>query len=433
MNAYISGGTGAPEGVVTAKQGSLWLRRDGGSTTTVYWKASGSGNTGWVSVGSIGLVGVDFLVGTATAELSSEIVAGTAPGGELGGSWGSPTVDTTHSGSSHADAVATAEGYADSAVATHAGASDPHTGYLKESNTIDFLVGTASAELGGEIVVGTTPGGELGNTWASPTVDASHSGSTHAATQAAAEATAAAADAAHVAASDPHTGYLREATTVDFLVGTATAELAGEIVVGASPGGELGGTWASPTVDATHSGSAHHAESHASRHADGGADEVVDSSQSPSTQAFSDAANAGADTTKASPVLHKHAMPADPTNAAWLFPLFFSRSGVLATGVGAFRVYNDSGKTLTIHKIRASVGTVPVGASILVDVNIDGTTIWATQGNRVAVVASANTGTQTSFDTTTIADGHYFTIDIDQIGSTTPGSDLVLQIWCHVS
>jgi hypothetical protein len=45
-------------------------------------------------------------------------------------------------------------------------------------------------------------------------------------------------------------------------------------VVGTTPGGELGGTWASPTVDATHSGSAHHTENHASRHSNGGADEV---------------------------------------------------------------------------------------------------------------------------------------------------------------
>jgi hypothetical protein len=34
----------------------------------------------------------------------------------------------------------------------------------------DYLVGTANAELPNEIVVGTTPGGELGGTWASPTV-----------------------------------------------------------------------------------------------------------------------------------------------------------------------------------------------------------------------------------------------------------------------
>ncbi len=44
----------------------------------------------------------------------------------------------------------------------------------------------------------------------------------------------------------------------DYLVGTADGGLSGEIVVGATPGGELGGTWATPTVDGTHSGSAHH-------------------------------------------------------------------------------------------------------------------------------------------------------------------------------
>jgi hypothetical protein len=94
--------------------------------------------------------------------------------------------------------------------------------------------------------------------------------------------------ATHAAAADPHTGYVREAdanwvdltdlgettlhthpagagapTDADYLVGTAHAGLSAEIVVGTSPGGELGGTWASPTVDATHSGSAHHTRAHA--------------------------------------------------------------------------------------------------------------------------------------------------------------------------
>jgi len=44
-----------------------------------------------------------------------------------------------------------------------------------------------------------------------------------------------------------------------YLVGAAHADLSDEINVGLTPGGELGGTWPSPTVDATHSGSAHHA------------------------------------------------------------------------------------------------------------------------------------------------------------------------------
>lgn len=72
---------------------------------------------------------------------------------------------------------------------------------------VDYLVGTASGDLSAEIVVGTSPAGELGGTWASPTVDTTHSGSSHATVQAAAEATAAAALLAHTSdATDAHAG-----------------------------------------------------------------------------------------------------------------------------------------------------------------------------------------------------------------------------------
>jgi hypothetical protein len=63
-------------------------------------------------------------------------------------------------------------------------------------------------------------------------------------------------------------------TTADYLVGTAQGGLSAEIVVGTTPNGELGGTWGAITVDATHSGSAHHTESHQSRHNEAGADEL---------------------------------------------------------------------------------------------------------------------------------------------------------------
>lgn len=125
----------------------------------------------------------------------------------------------------------------------------------------DYLVGTANGTLSGEIVVGTTPGGELGNTWASPTVDASHSGSTHAATQAAAEATAAAANttdiATHAGLADPHAGYrLESADHTHATTGLQAGQLTDAALSG-TPGGELGNTWQSPTIDATHSGSTH--------------------------------------------------------------------------------------------------------------------------------------------------------------------------------
>lgn len=42
-------GTGSPEGVVTASVGSFYLREDGGVSTTMYVKETGTGNTGWVA------------------------------------------------------------------------------------------------------------------------------------------------------------------------------------------------------------------------------------------------------------------------------------------------------------------------------------------------------------------------------------------------
>lgn len=64
---------------------------------------------------------------------------------------------------------------------------------------------------------------------------------------------------AKASSADYHTQWVAAAaaTTADYLVGTAQAGLSAEIVVGTTPGGELGGTWASPTIDAVHSGSPH--------------------------------------------------------------------------------------------------------------------------------------------------------------------------------
>lgn len=48
--AFILSGSGSPEGAVTGRVGHLYLRRDGGSGTTLYVKESGNNtNTGWVA------------------------------------------------------------------------------------------------------------------------------------------------------------------------------------------------------------------------------------------------------------------------------------------------------------------------------------------------------------------------------------------------
>jgi hypothetical protein len=46
-NLHLSG-LGSPEGVVTAKIGTIYSRLDGGTSTTLYVKESGTGATGWV-------------------------------------------------------------------------------------------------------------------------------------------------------------------------------------------------------------------------------------------------------------------------------------------------------------------------------------------------------------------------------------------------
>lgn len=47
LNWYT--GTGSPEGVVAALQGSLYTRTDGSTSTTLYVKTSGSSTTGWTA------------------------------------------------------------------------------------------------------------------------------------------------------------------------------------------------------------------------------------------------------------------------------------------------------------------------------------------------------------------------------------------------
>lgn len=48
-SARILSGTGSPEGAIAAVIGSIFLRTDGGTNTTLYVKQSGTGSTGWVA------------------------------------------------------------------------------------------------------------------------------------------------------------------------------------------------------------------------------------------------------------------------------------------------------------------------------------------------------------------------------------------------
>jgi hypothetical protein len=118
------------------------------------------------------------------------------------------------------------------------------------------------------------------------------------------------------------------------------------------------------------------------------------------------------------------------------FPVLiqFAFDGALTTGAGTRRIYNPTGRTITVKQVTAHVVTAPTGAAILLDVNIGGTTVFTTQGNRPSIAISGNTSTAGNSDAaaSTWASGGYITVDVDQIGSTVAGSDLTGVIYGEI-
>ena len=89
-------------------------------------------------------------------------------------------------------------------------------------------------------------------------------------------------------------------------------------------------------------------------------------------------------------------------------------------------------QSMTVIKAYARAINGPTGADLIFDINKNGTTIWSTQENRLTISAGGNSGTQTSFNTTSLSEGDYLTIDVDQIGSTVGGSNIVVALKCSL-
>lgn len=105
----------------------------------------------------------------------------------------------------------------------------------------------------------------------------------------------------------------------------------------------------------------------------------------------------------------------------------FSIDGDISVRTGAHRVYIPFAAQIT--RVSMALGTPPVGASARPDVNRNGTTIFTTQTNRPTVSAGTNFGESTTIENGTLASGDYITADIDTIGSTTAGANMVIEVW----
>lgn len=96
----------------------------------------------------------------------------------------------------------------------------------------------------------------------------------------------------------------------------------------------------------------------------------------------------------------------------------------MVAGAGRFVLPYGS----TIVGVIATVGVAPVGAALVVDVNRNGVTLFTTQGSRPQIPDGQLVSAIAVPDITAVAANSRLSVDVDQVGSGTPGSDLTVEI-----
>lgn len=93
------------------------------------------------------------------------------------------------------------------------------------------------------------------------------------------------------------------------------------------------------------------------------------------------------------------------------------------TGIFSFRIpYN-----MYLTEIpRISLGTAPTGSTFIVDININASSILSTKLSiDISELTSVTSSSQAVLTTNTISDNDIISFDIDQIGSSATGKNLV--------
>ncbi|GAB1641776.1 hypothetical protein [Krasilnikovia sp. MM14-A1259] len=116
--------------------------------------------------------------------------------------------------------------------------------------------------------------------------------------------------------------------------------------------------------------------------------------------------------------------PATPEIPVILPPLTVA-GAVTGPQIGLSRLYNDTGMTLNIAAIRASVGTAPTG-DLVVDVRRNGASVFSTPAARPKIASGLyTTGRIAPTELITLAPEDYLSADI---ASGSSGGNLVIQV-----
>lgn len=87
----------------------------------------------------------------------------------------------------------------------------------------------------------------------------------------------------------------------------------------------------------------------------------------------------------------------------------------------------------TIVEVICDAATAPAGSTSIIDVNINGTTIYTTQANR-PILPADDTGQYTQLlnpEITALRPGDILSYDVDQIGSGTAATRFMISIICR--
>lgn len=96
---------------------------------------------------------------------------------------------------------------------------------------------------------------------------------------------------------------------------------------------------------------------------------------------------------------------------------------------GTSKVTFRSPYNFTITAVKASLTAAPVGSTVVVDINKNGTSILSTKLSIDATETTSKTAaTPAVISTATLLDDDEITVDIDQIGSSTAGKGLKVYI-----
>lgn len=111
----------------------------------------------------------------------------------------------------------------------------------------------------------------------------------------------------------------------------------------------------------------------------------------------------------------------DPPNLGIQTELVICLTGAASTGTNKASWYPQHNFLITRVSVYST--DAPTGASLILDCNRNGTTIFTDQAKRPEVAAGENSDDSDTPDVNAISIGDRVTFDIDQVGSTTAGGN----------